>query len=208
MADVEEIGNGDYKLNVGDLSEDDSLEIAFSNMQNDDAVNIIFSSIEGVSRGAVRVIKNNSYSNVVGDTAAIVGSGMSWKVPSSKKGCVAIVVNGVFFARCALYDNLTTVDDCCDLPLPITAVGDSGVIRITIGNHMGSLWAGWQSNIPAGSVAKIIGFNLPRAITSSDGDDSTMISADGGNYGIEFAIPNDSVEVAIFDEIFWLYLRQ
>lgn len=90
--------------------------------------------------------------------------------------------------------------------MPLYARGDSDTnLPITI---QGSpAWAGWQSALPAGGVVRMTGFNLPRSLTSYTGATPTTINAQGGDYGIEFTIPQDSDSVAIFDETFWLYIR-
>lgn len=207
-ADIEEIGDGDYSLNVGELFESDFLQIGLANIQQNDNVDIVFSSIEGLSHGAVRTIDGSGASNIIGDSEAITGSGMWWKVPASKIGCVAVVVNGEFFARVALYDNSTPIETCLALALPISARGDGSTeLPITINGSVGSLWAGWQSALPAGGVVRMTGFNMPRTLTSYSGAAPTTINAEGGEYGIEFTIPQDSDSVAIFDETFWLYIR-
>ena len=91
---------------------------------------------------------------------------------------------------------------------PICAAGDSGqALPFTLNGVSPDKWAGWQSALPAGGVVRMTGFNLPRTITSYSGATPTTINAEGGEYGIEFTIPQDSDSVAIFDETFWLYIR-
>lgn len=90
---------------------------------------------------------------------------------------------------------------------PICAAGDGGQALPFTLNGTPLYWAGWQSALPTGGVVRMTGFNLPRTITSYSGETPTTINAEGGVYGIEFAIPRDSDSVAIFDETFWLYIR-
>lgn len=203
MADVEEIGDGDYKLDVGALGQGESLNITISNLQRGDAVDVIFSSIEGLSHGAVRVVENNSATSIVGDSTAITGSGLSWSIPTSKKGCVAIVVNGELYARVALYDSTTTIGDCMALPLPICAYREGESIQpIAISNNVAQ-WPIYSPNQPT----RIVGFNLPTDLRYHlDSSDTYPLTADGGDFGIEFTTPSGASEIIIFNESFWLYL--
>lgn len=100
-------------------------------------------------------------------------------------------------------------DSILDLvPNPCWAIGDGDtVLPMTINGESPNKWAGWQSALPAGGVVRMTGFNLPRQLTSYSGATPTTINAEGGDYGIEFTIPQDSDSVAIFDETFWLYIR-
>lgn len=90
---------------------------------------------------------------------------------------------------------------------PIYARGDADNLLPSINGSSPNQWAGWQSALPAGGVVRMTGFNLPRTLTSYSGADQTTINAEGGDYGIEFTIPQNSDSVAIFDETFWLYIR-
>ena len=210
IADVEVLGDGDYAVDFGTLEavgDNESLVFDIDNIQQNDSVTIVFSSSDGLSHGAVRVIDGSS-SSIVGDSEAITGSSSVWRVPATKRGCAAIVVNGYVFARIALYDDSTAVETCLGLALPISARGNGvSELPITINGNVGSLWAGWQSALPAGGVVRVTGFNLPRTLTSYSGATPTTINAEGGDYGIEFTIPQGSDSVAVFDETFWLYIR-
>lgn len=101
------------------------------------------------------------------------------------------------------------IDEILDLvPNPCWAIGDGDtVLPMTINGESPNKWAGWQSALPTGGVVRITGFNMPRTLTSYSGATPTTINAEGGQYGIEFAIPQDCDSVAIFDETFWLYIR-
>ncbi len=124
-------------------------------------------------------------------------------------GILGIYANNGGFARIALgTDDRSIIAQLLDIPLPLCARGDGDTdLQITVNGESPNKWAGWQSALPAGAVAKIKGFNLPRQITSYSGATPTTINAEGGDYGIEFTIPQDSDSVAIFDETFWLYIR-
>lgn len=208
MADIEEIGDGDFSLNVGALGSGAFLNIAISNQQQNDRVTIVYSSSEGLAYSAVRYIEDSSTTTIVGDINAIQGRLTTWKIPSSKKGCAAIVVNGYLMARIALYDNATPTEDCLALPLPISAIGDGDQnLPVAVHDAYPDEWAGWQSALPAGGVVRLTGFNMPRTLTSYSGATPTTVNAEGGDYGIEFTIPQNSDNLAIFDDEFWLYIR-
>lgn len=207
-ANVEEIGDGDYSLNVGELFESDFLQISLANIQPNDNVAIVFSSIEGLSHGAVRSISGSGASNLVGDSEAITGSGMYWDVPVSKIGCVAVVVNGEFFARVALYNSITTVEDCLALPLPLFAYREGEAVQPISIEPISpqEIVAGWEIYSPY-QPTRIVGFNLPTSLKYTVGILETGFTAAGGDYGIEFTTPQEATKITIFDESFWLYLH-
>lgn len=121
---------------------------------------------------------------------------------------LTIIADDGLVARVWLTDYFDNVKDLA-IPVPCYAFGaDDNILMLSIQGTSPDQWAGWSSVIAAGSTAKIVGFNLPRTVTSSDGEEVTDIRADGGDYGIEFAIPQDSESVAIYDKTFWLYIRQ
>lgn len=208
MADIEEIGDGDYSLNVGALGSGEYLGISLSNLQQSDNVAVVFSSIEGLSHGAVRSISGSGASNLVGDSEAITGSGSSWQVPSSKIGCVAIVVNGTLFARIALYDNNAPTESCLALPLPLFAYREGEAVQPISIEPISTqeIVAGWEIYSPY-QPTRIVGFNLPTSLKYTDGILETDFTAAGGDYGIEFTTPNEATKITIFDESFWLYLH-
>lgn len=124
-------------------------------------------------------------------------------------GVVGLYVKNLGFARIVLgTGDMSIISQILDIPLPLCARGDGDTdLQITVNGESPDKWAGWQSALPAGAVAKVKGFNLPRTLTSYSGATPTTINAEGGDYGIEFTIPQNSDSVAIFDETFWLYIR-
>lgn len=200
-----DLGNGDLSLALG--SEDNGLVVDASNFAGD--LSIVFSSVNGTSTingSAVAVVSNSNY-NILGNSSSIISmTPKKFNVWSGIDGVCAVIADGLLVARIAisLSEDFSTL---FALPLPICAVGDGvTALPMTINGDSPNKWAGWQSALPAGGVVRMTGFNLPRTLTSHSGATQSTINAEGGDYGIEFTIPQDSDKVDIFDETFWLYI--
>lgn len=121
---------------------------------------------------------------------------------------VVVITAGASYCGLLWYIADGQVPEQSIISAPICAAGDGGqALPFTLNGTSPNKWAGWQSALPAGGVVRLTGFNMPRTLTSYSGETPTTIIAEGGDYGIEFTIPQDSDSVAIFDETFWLYIR-
>lgn len=202
MAPLEVIGNGDYALNFGAFDGQGFLEIVIANTSPGDEVCFVWHGFGSNENAAVKVYgDSNSY---VGTVGVITDEAPIFKIDKQFFGVVAIIVNGSFMSRCALYGGEYSVDDCFALPLPLYAYREEEAVQpISIVNNV----AGWEIYSPY-QPTRIVGFNLPTSLeyTASGESVGHEFTADGGNYGIEFTTPNGAAKIAIFNETFWLYL--
>lgn len=121
-------------------------------------------------------------------------------------GVCAIIVEGKLYARIALHNSSFSVDDCFALPLPLFAYREGEQVQ-PIGIADGR--AGWNI-YPGLSRVRVAGYNLPTSLKYIVDDESNPqdLTADGGDYGIEFTQPGDATFIIVFDASFWLYFYQ
>lgn len=119
-------------------------------------------------------------------------------------GVCAIIVEGKLYARIALHNSSFSVDDCFALPLPLFAYREGEQVQpLSIANNV-ARWSIYSPYLPT----RIVGFNLPTAIGyHADSSDLIPMSADGGEFGIEFTTPENAASIDIFNENFWLFLN-
>lgn len=152
--------------------------------------------------GLSSVVNNSGWSRLAGCSISL-----GFAQSNITNAIIALFFDGVYAGR--YWYSASEPDVSANNPsLPLWARGDGDSnLLISINGQSPDQWAGWQSAPPAGGVVRMTGFNLPRTLTSWDVTTPTTINAEGGDYGIEFTIPQDSDSVAIFDETFWLYIR-
>lgn len=193
-----DLGNGDFSLDVTDFGADDGLIVPFPSTTN---IQVVFSTIP-LSHAGVAVN--------VGDSVTIVGNNIdAYRTNVARigrggvHGVCAIIVEGKLYARIALHDTSFSVDDCFALQLPLFAyVEGENITPIGIGGGK----AGWNL-FPSLSRVRIAGYNLPTNLEYLAGGESPLsLTADGGDYGIEFTQPADAASVIVFDGGFWLYV--
>jgi hypothetical protein len=194
-----ELGGGDWSLDVSGFGAGDCLRVVLPATTNAQAV---FSTTP-LNQSGVAVV-NGSSVDTVGVGISKNRDGYLEIGNAGATGVCAIIVDGKLYARIALHDSSFSVDDCFALPLPLVAYREGEQVQpLSIANNV-ARWSMYSPLLPT----RVVGFNLPTTIGyHADSSDLMPLSANGGEFGIEFTTPEHATSIDIFNGNFWLFLN-
>lgn len=188
-------------MNVTDFGASDFLRIEKPSVPS--GVQVVFNT-EALNEAGVAVTNGGSVVTTgPGITADRDGNLMLGIAGTT--GVCAIIIEGKLYARVALHNSSFSVADCFALPLPLFAYREGEQVQpLSIVNN----FAGWAIYSPY-LATRIVGFNLPTALGyHEDSSDTEPLSANGGDFGIEFTTPETASSIVIFNGSFWLALDE
>ena len=199
------MGGGDYSLDVANLGIDESLIIGFDDTTE---MQVVFStpSLVGSAVAVSEISSSGPTITITGTSIEHQGARTVSLGAAGNGGVCAVIIEGKLYARIALYNsgqNLS-VEDCFALPLPLFAyVEGQNIEPISIADNA----AGWGLFGNQARV-RIAGYNLPTNLKYRAGSESVLqdMTADGGDYGIEFTQPDLTTFIMILDGTYWLFL--
>lgn len=169
------------------------MQVIFSGETNQDSG----VAVNDISGGYDNIIVNGL---IMLSTALTIGIGYT-----DSPGLCVIVLDGKVYARIAMHKSDFSIDNCFALPLPLFAyVEGESIEPISIDGEEKAGW-GLFNNL---SRVRIAGYNLPTNLKYRAGSESVLqdLTADGGDYGIEFTQPDLTTLIVVIEGIYWLFL--
>lgn len=197
-ADLIDLGGGDYSLSLDNFGLEGGLVLRMPPSGN---IQVVATS-STLNQSGVAVI-NNQVAEVAGSYIWETETGVLLVGGTRVPGVCVIIVDGKVYARVALHTSSFTVEDCFAMKMPLYAYREGESVQpITIVGHV----AGWSIYSP-NAPTRVVGYNLPTSLryNSSVTPGEFDLTAEGGDYGIEFTTPNDAARVIVFDAGFWLF---